>query len=137
MQETEVHIVCTQLLQFPEEGLLDDLKIPAPAIFALLIIHRTEMNLQEHLFPSACNGTAHRSIGSPCGTHIEKIDAMVHGLAKNRLDFICRGRSNAAQAQTDDAEFFIFLPMGKLSVFHKYPSIDFSGRVKIVSCWMF
>ena len=45
VQEAEVHIVGAQLFQFPEEGLFDGVKIPAPAVFAVFVIDRAEMYL--------------------------------------------------------------------------------------------
>lgn len=60
-----------------------------------------------------------RRISGSGSAQIEKINAMLHGLAHNGLDFI-RGRfANAAQTQPQHAEFLALAAMGKLPVLHK------------------
>ena len=77
------------------------------------------MHLQKHLLPAACNGPAHRGIGSTGGAHIKEIDAVVNGFADDGFDLVHRSSANAAEAQSQNTELFFFISVGKLSVFHK------------------
>ena len=49
VQKAHVHIIGAQPNQFPVEGLLNFRQVPAPAVFALFVICRAEMQSEKHL----------------------------------------------------------------------------------------
>lgn len=49
VQKVHVHIIGAQLHQFPIEGLLNFRQVLAPAVFALFVICRAEMQSEKHL----------------------------------------------------------------------------------------
>lgn len=65
MQEAKVDIIRPQRFQFPQEGLLDGVKIPAPAVFAVFIIHGAKVDLDEYPVPLPGDGPAEGGIGGP------------------------------------------------------------------------
>ena len=126
VQKAEVHIVSAQSFQFPEKSLFDGLKIPAPAVFAVLVVDCAEMHLQKHLFPLTGNGPAKGCVCGTGGAHIKEIDAVVDGLADDRLNFFGWRCANAAQTKTQNAEFFVYTPVGELPVFHSNTDLSAS-----------
>ena len=127
VQEAEVYIVRPQGFQLPVEGLLDGVKVPAPAVLAVFVIDGAEMALEENLFSFAPDRSAYGRIGGPGGAEVKEIDAMRHRLADNGLDLLRRRQADAAHAKTQNAEFFPLCSVGKFSVFHRYSSLFF-GR---------
>ena len=112
VQKTEIYIIGPEGFQLPQEGLLNGIKVATPTVLAIFIIHRTEMALQENFFPAALDRSADGCIRRACGAQIKEVDAIVDGLADDRLDFVRGRQSNAAQAKAKDAEFLIFVSMG-------------------------
>ena len=96
-------------------------KITAPTVFSVFVIYRTEMHLQEYFVPAITYSFAYRSIGSACSTKVEKIDSVVNGFADNCFNFINRCLSDSAHSKTKYAEFFVFISVRQLSVFHVAP----------------
>ena len=120
VQESEIHIVRPKRLQLPGKGFFDDVQIPGPAVFALFIVDRAEMQLKKHLFPLLCNGSPEGLINVfPARAQIKKIDAVLNGGAHHALYFRIRAVLNAAHSKAEGAEFFLRGSVGQLSVLHK------------------
>ena len=136
VEEAEIHVIRTECRQLPLERPLDRFEVPGPAVFALFVVDRAEMELEIHLVPSSGNGASERCIHAAAArAQIEKVDPVVDRCPDDRLNLVRRGSLDAAHTQSERTDAFAAVQQS--AIFHHFSNsfaTSFSSA-RIGRCW--